>query len=110
MIKIKRETQRCPHASSPCLTATLSTPRASEVRPRSWAAIFAWTGDIHRQCASLKIIIVEKFNRLGGSFGGTHIHEGETARFTGEFVHHHARGSDCSRLGEMRENIRFSGI
>ena len=92
--------------STVATVATVATIAAAAAATAAAAAaagrtIFTRPGDVHRQGASLKILVVEHFDGLVGFFGGGHFHEGEAAGFAGELVHHDVDGTDHTRRGEM---------
>jgi hypothetical protein len=73
-------------------------------------ALFAGTGDVHRQGAALEFLVMEHFHGLIGLIGAAHLDKGKSAGFTGEFVEHDIDGRDNAGLGKIILQVVVHGL
>ena len=73
-------------------------------------AFFAWTRDIDGNGAALEVFVMELVDGFLGIFGRGVFHEGKSAGFAGDFIHHEIDGCDCAYLCKMILKIILSGL
>jgi hypothetical protein len=89
-------------------TTALTT--AAETAAAARRTLFARTGDVHGQVATIEILAVEGLDGSFSRFRSLHGDEGETARATGELVDHQVDLDHAAMSSEQVMEIVFNRV
>jgi hypothetical protein len=93
-------------AARAAITAIL-TITAVSTATAAGRTVFTRAGDVDRQRAALKFLVVEELDGLVRFVGAAHLNEGETAGLAGELVNHDVDRGDNTSGGKVILQIVF---
>ena len=94
----------------PITVTAAATAATTPTAETATGALFAGTGFIDSDGASIEFLAVELRDGSVGFFLRSHFHERETAGLAGELVHDQFAFGDVARLLEQVEDVSFGGV